>query len=79
MNKKLFNIGRLFSILAVVAFMLTACEKDDKSNPTFKATSPSFKLNVPANAANNIYDRRLPSQRISQSSRNWRPLIQQPR
>jgi hypothetical protein len=56
MNKKLFNIGRLFSILAVVAFMLTACEKDDKSNPTFKATSPSFKLNVPANAANNIYD-----------------------
>ena len=48
MNKKLFNIGRLFSILAVVAFMLTACEKDDKSNPTFKATSPSFTLNVPA-------------------------------
>ena len=56
MNKKIFNIGRLFSILAMVTLMLTACEKDDKSNPTFKATSPSFKLNVPANATNNVYD-----------------------
>ncbi len=56
MNKKLFNIGRLFSLLAIVAFTFTACEKDDKSNPTFKATSPSFTLNVPANATNNVYD-----------------------
>ena len=56
MNKKIFNIGRLFSILAMVTLMLTACEKDDKSNPAFKATSPSFKLNVPANATNNVYD-----------------------
>ena len=56
MNKKIFNIGRLFSILAVMALTLTACEKDDKSNPTFKATSPSFTLNVPANASNNTYD-----------------------
>ena len=29
MNKKIFNIGRLFSILAVMALTLTACEKDD--------------------------------------------------
>ena len=56
MKKELFNIGRWFSILAMVALTLTACEKDDKSNPTFKATSPSFTLNVPANAANNVYD-----------------------
>lgn len=56
MNKKIFNIARLFSILALVAFTLTACEKDEKSNPTFVPTSPSFTLNVPANAANNVYD-----------------------
>ena len=35
MNKKLFNIGRSLSFLAVLALLLTACEKDDKSNPTF--------------------------------------------
>lgn len=56
MNKKIFNIGRLFSFIALAALTLTACEKDDKSNPTFKATSPSFTLNVPANAENNTYD-----------------------
>jgi hypothetical protein len=56
MNKKIFNIGRWFSILAIVGLTLTACEKDDNSNPTFKATSPSFTLNVPANAENNVYD-----------------------
>lgn len=56
MNKKLFNIGRSLSLLAVLALLLTACEKDDKSNPTFVATSPSFTLNVPENATNNTYD-----------------------
>ncbi len=56
MNKKLFNIGRLFSILALMALTLTACQKDDESNPRFAPTSPSFVLNVPANAANNVYD-----------------------
>lgn len=56
MNKKLFNIGRSLSFLAVFALLLTACEKDDKSNPTFVATSPSFTLNVPENATNNTYD-----------------------
>jgi len=56
MNKKIFNIGRWFSVLAIVGIILTACEKDDNSNPTFKATSPSFTLNVPANAQNNVYD-----------------------
>ena len=56
MNKKLFNIGRFLSFLAVLALLLTACEKDDKSNPTFVATSPSFTLNVPENATNNTYD-----------------------
>ena len=56
MNNKLFNIGRCFSFLALIAFTLTACEKDDKSNPTFVPTSPSFTLNVPENATNNTYD-----------------------
>ena len=42
MNKKLFNIGRLFSILAVVAFMLTAC--GIFNSKTFK-TNPSIPLN----------------------------------
>ncbi len=56
MKKTLLNIGRLFSFLAIATLMLTACEKDDNSNPTFKATSPNFTLNVPANAENNTYD-----------------------
>ena len=56
MNKKLFNIGHSLSLLAVLALLLTACEKDDKSNPRFVPTSPSFMLNVPENAANNTYD-----------------------
>ena len=56
MNKKLFNIGRSLSFLAVLALLLTACEKDDKSNPTFVPTSPTFTLNVPENATNNTYD-----------------------
>jgi len=56
MNKNLLNIGRSLSFLAVFALLLTACEKDDKSNPKFVPTSPSFKLNVPENATNNTYD-----------------------
>lgn len=56
MKKNIINIGRLFSLLALLTLVFTACEKDDKSNPTFTATSPSFTLNVPASAQNNIYD-----------------------
>lgn len=56
MNKNIYKIGRLLSLAVLMAIALTACEKDDQSNPTFKATSPSFTLNVPANAQNNTYD-----------------------
>jgi hypothetical protein len=56
MKKNIINIGRLFSLLALLTLVFTACEKDDKSNPTFTATNPSFTLNVPASAQNNIYD-----------------------
>ncbi len=56
MNKNIIKIGRAFSLLVLVALTLVACEKDDNSNPTFLATQPSFTLNVPANAENNVYD-----------------------
>ena len=56
MNKKIFNIGRLFSLLALTSFVLTSCEKDDNSNPTFIPNASSFVLNTPANAENNTYD-----------------------
>jgi len=56
MNTRLFNIGRLFSLLALSAVALTSCEKDDDSNPTFIPNATSFVLNTPANAENNTYD-----------------------
>ncbi len=56
MNKNIIKIGRAFSFFLLAAITLVACEKDDNSNPTFRATQPSFVLNVPANAENNVYD-----------------------
>lgn len=50
------KIGTVFALLAVVTFTFTSCEKDTDSNPTFKPNTEGFKLNVPANAANNTYD-----------------------
>ena len=56
MNKIMLRLGSVFTLLALVAFTLTSCEKDDDSNPTFKANTTGFKLNLPANATNNTYD-----------------------
>lgn len=58
MKKKIFNIGWMFSLLAVAALTLTSCEKDDDSNPTLDLShaKDGFVLNVPANAVNNTYD-----------------------
>lgn len=56
MNKIMFRLGYIFSLIAFVALSLTSCEKDDDSNPTFIANTTGFKLNVPANATNNTYD-----------------------
>ncbi|MGM9702863.1 MAG: SusF/SusE family outer membrane protein [Prevotella sp.] len=56
MNKIMLKLGSAFTLLALMAFTLTSCEKDIDSNPTFKANTTGFKLNVPANAANNTYD-----------------------
>lgn len=56
MNKILLNMGRLFSVVALAALSLTACEKDTDSNPTFVPNTSGFQLNVPANASNNTYD-----------------------
>lgn len=50
--KNIANI-LLLSVLALPLF--TACETDGDSNPVLNEPS-SFTLNVPANAANNIYD-----------------------
>ncbi len=35
--------------------LMTSCEKDDNSNPTFQEAT-GFVLNIPANATNNTYD-----------------------
>ena len=44
-------------LLAVLCMMLvTSCEKDMDSNPTFHENTTGFVLNMPANAANNILD-----------------------
>lgn len=56
MNKIMLKLGSVFTLLALVAFTLTSCEKDTDSNPTFKPNTTGFKLNVPANAGNNTYD-----------------------
>lgn len=58
MKKKLFNIGWMFSMLVMAAVTFSACEKDDDSNPTLDLShaKDGFALNVPANAANNVYD-----------------------
>lgn len=52
----MLKLGSVFTLLALVAFTLTSCEKDTDSNPTFKPNTTGFKLNVPANAGNNTYD-----------------------
>lgn len=51
---KIFNIGRIFSFIAIAALALTSCEKDDDSNPTLHVPE-TFQLNTPAEAAN-TYD-----------------------
>lgn len=56
MNKNIFNIGRILSFVALAAVMLTACQKDDESNPTLQKNTTGFTVNVPANAQNNTYD-----------------------
>ena len=58
MNKRLYNIGRSLAVIALSLATLTACEKDDKSNPTFQQPAEgSFILNVPGLAkGDNIYD-----------------------
>ncbi len=44
-------------LLSVLALMLvTSCEKDTDSNPTFHENTTGFILNMPANAANNVLD-----------------------
>lgn len=44
-------------LLAVLCMMLvTSCEKDMDSNPTFHENTTGFVLNMPANAANNVLD-----------------------
>lgn len=50
--KKIFNM-LLLGIFVLPMF--TACETDDKSNPTLNEPS-EFTLNVPPYAANNVYD-----------------------
>lgn len=54
--KKIINIGRMFSFVALAALVFTACEKDDESNPTLHKNTTGFTVNTPANAQNNTYD-----------------------
>lgn len=58
MNKKLYHIGKLLGFAVLAAVTLTACEKDDESNPTFQQPAEgSFVLNTPEMAkGDNIYD-----------------------
>lgn len=58
MKKKILNIGWMFSLLTAALVTFSACEKDDDSNPTLDLShaAEGFTLNVPANAANNVYD-----------------------
>ncbi len=56
MNKMIFKAGRLFAVAALAALTLTACEKDDDSNPTLHKNTTGFTVNTPANAQNNTYD-----------------------
>ena len=44
----------LLPVLALV--LVTSCEKDIDSNPTFHENTTGFVLNMPANAANNVLD-----------------------
>ena len=44
MNKIMLRLGSVFTLLALVAFTLTSCEKDDDSNPTFKANMTEIML-----------------------------------
>lgn len=56
MKKSILNIAKLFSVVAIGMLLMTSCEKDDKSNPTFQQPQ-SFHLNTPALANNNnVYD-----------------------
>lgn len=52
----MLKLGSVFTLIALMVFMLTSCEKDTDSNPTFEPNTTGFKLNVPANAGNNTYD-----------------------
>ena len=47
-------LGMLLSVLTLV--LVTSCEKDMDSNPTFHENTTGFVLNMPANAANNVLD-----------------------
>lgn len=58
MNNKIYHIGKMLAVAAIAAVTLTACEKDDESNPTFQQPAEgSFHLNTPELAkGDNIYD-----------------------
>lgn len=47
-------LGMLLPILTMV--LVTSCENDTDSNPTFHENTTGFVLNMPANAANNVLD-----------------------
>ena len=47
-------LGMLLPVLTLV--LVTSCEKDMDSNPTFHENTTGFVLNMPANAANNVLD-----------------------
>ena len=47
-------LGMLLPVLTLV--LVTSCEKDMDSNPTFHENTTGFLLNMPANAANNVLD-----------------------
>lgn len=47
-------LGMLLLVLTLV--LVTSCEKDMDSNPTFHENTTGFVLNMPANAANNVLD-----------------------
>jgi hypothetical protein len=55
--KYLHLLNRCFiASLTLSAALLTACSEDRDSNPVLDESATTFKLNVPANATNNVYD-----------------------